>query len=150
MPLGRSPIKARRVAAVAAAKLSGRASRLLGRGGGTAFPGLVAARVDPGIVRDLSAQLPYGSIVVSGTNGKTTTARMLGSILSEAGYRPLRNTAGSNLMRGVASALVGQTDLGGNLWPRRRAVGLFEVDEAALPEVLASVTPRSLLLLDLF
>ncbi len=140
----------RRATAVAAGKLSAVVSRLLGKGGGTALPGLVATRVDPGIVRELSSQLEHGSVVVSGTNGKTTTARMLGAILSDASFAPLRNTSGSNLMRGLASSLISRSNLLGNLSRRDGSLGLFEADEAALPEILANVTPRAVLLLDLF
>jgi UDP-N-acetylmuramyl tripeptide synthase len=140
----------RRTAAVIAARVSGVASRALRRGGGTTLPGLVALRIDPTIVRTLSSQLTGGSIVVTGTNGKTTTSRMLGTILADAGYLPLRNEAGSNLMRGLASSLVQKATLAGNLSPGRHAVGLFEVDEAAMPEVLVTVNPTALLLLDLF
>jgi UDP-N-acetylmuramyl tripeptide synthase len=111
---------------------------------------MVATRLDPRIVRDLSAQLRHGSIVVSGTNGKTTTARMLGAVLSDASFAPLRNSAGSNLMRGLASSLISHTSVLGNLSAPGDSLGLFETDEAALPEVLATVAPRVVLLLNLF
>ena len=88
---------------MAAGKGSALATRVLGRGGGTALPGLVASRLDPSIVRKLASQLGGGTVAVSGTNGKTTTCRMRGAILTEAGLVPLRNGAGSNLMRGLAS-----------------------------------------------
>ena len=145
-----STLDVRRATAVAAGKLSATVTRLLGMGGGTALPGLVAARLDPRIVRDLSAQLMHGSVVVSGTNGKTTTARMLSAILSDASFAPLRNTAGSNLMRGLASSLISHTNVLGNLSSAGDSLGLFEADEAALPEVLATVAPKVVLLLDLF
>jgi UDP-N-acetylmuramyl tripeptide synthase len=145
-----STIDARLMAAVAAGKVSGTASRLLGRGGGSALPGLVATRLEPNLVRRLSAQLPGGAILVSGTNGKTTTSRMLGIILSHGGFAPLRNKSGSNLMRGVASALLEETNLLGSLSTDGRSLGLFEVDEAALPEILAALPARTLVLLDLF
>lgn len=140
----------RRAAAVNAARISALASRALGRGGGTALPGLIATALDPAIVADLTAQLPGGSVVVSGTNGKTTTARILASILTDAGYTPLRNESGSNLSRGLASSLVRETGITGNIAAHERALGLFEVDEAALPEVLSSIRPTRLVLLDLF
>jgi UDP-N-acetylmuramyl tripeptide synthase len=89
-------------------------------------------------------------MVVSGTNGKTTTARMLGAILSQASFSPLRNSAGSNLMRGLASSLISHTNFLGNLSAPQDSLGLFEADEAALPEVLSSVVPRVVLLLNLF
>src|SRR5215210_7982322 len=100
----RNPVLA---AAVTAGKASALATRLLGRGGGTAPPGLVAQVVYPGVLRALTAQLPEGSIMVTGTNGKTTTSRMLGSILQAAGREPLHNRSGSNLERGLVSTVVG-------------------------------------------
>jgi len=136
-------------AAVSAGKVSALATRLLGRGGGTALPGLVAQTVYPGVLRAITRQLPRGSIMVSGTNGKTTTARMLGSILEAAGMPPLHNRSGSNLERGLVSALVAAAGPAGGL-PQTYGSGLFEVDEAAVPGVLPSIQPRVLLLNNLF
>jgi UDP-N-acetylmuramyl tripeptide synthase len=129
--------------------MSALATRLLGRGGGTALPGLVAQKVYPGVLRSITAQLPGGSLMVSGTNGKTTTSRMIASILQSAGMPPLHNRSGSNLERGLISAVVGAASPAGNL-PSNYRCGLFEVDEAAMPAVLAAVRPRVLLLNNLF
>lgn len=137
------------VAAVAAGKASALATRLTGRGGGTALPGLVAHTVYPGVLRALTAQLPEGSIVVTGTNGKTTTARMLGSILQAAGLAPLHNRSGSNLERGLVSTVVGAATPSGGL-PSKLRAGLFEVDEAAVPCVLPAIRPRVALFNNLF
>lgn len=137
------------VAAVAAGKASALATRLMGRGGGTALPGLVAHTVYPGVLRALTAQLPEGSILVTGTNGKTTTARMLGSMLEAAGLDPLHNRSGSNLERGLVSTVVGAATLAGGL-PSQLQAGLFEVDEAAVPGVLPSIRPRVALFNNLF
>src|SRR5215218_4625948 len=93
--------------AISAGKMSALATRLLGRGGGTALPGLVAQRLYPGVLRAITAQLPNGSLMVSGTNGKTTTSRMIASILEAAGLMPLHNRSGSNLERGLISTVVG-------------------------------------------
>ncbi|HEX9989074.1 MAG TPA: Mur ligase family protein [Chloroflexia bacterium] len=137
------------VAAVNAGKASALATRLLGRGGGTALPGLVAQVVYPGVLRALTAQLPEGSFMVTGTNGKTTTSRMLASILEAAGLEPLHNRSGSNLERGLVSTVVGAaTPLGG--LPRDLRVGLFEVDEAAMPGALAAIRPKVALFNNLF
>src|SRR5207249_2662109 len=108
-------MKARTVAAIAAGKLSGATSRLLGRGGGTAVAGLAAQWVDPRIISDLAAQAGAGAIVVTGTNGKTTTALMISRIAEASGLRPLHNRSGSNLMRGVAAMLVEQASVGGRI-----------------------------------
>src|SRR5439155_4149843 len=83
--------------AVLAGKAVGYTSRRLGRGGGTALPGVIAERIDPRIVERLTSRLRAPRVLVTGTNGKTTTARLLGSILRAAGQEPIRNGAGSNL-----------------------------------------------------
>ena len=140
----------RMMAAIAAGKLAGAASRAFGRGGGTALPGVVAERVEPRLVERLAAQLGHGSIIVTGTNGKTTTAHMLSSIAAKAGYRPLHNRSGSNLMRGVATALLDDAGLRGSLSEAERRVGVFEVDEATLPEAVGALKPRVLLFSNLF
>jgi UDP-N-acetylmuramyl tripeptide synthase len=136
--------------AVLAGKFTATATRSLGRGGGTALPGLVATRVQPRLVQQLASQLAVGTTVVSGTNGKTTASRMLASILASSGFTVLRNASGSNLTRGVASALLGRVDLRGDIRGHARALGLFEVDEAALPEVVEMVQPSHLVLNNLF
>src|SRR3954453_18740697 len=129
------------VAAVAAGKASALATRALGRGGGTALPGLVAHAIYPRVLRDLTSQLPEGSVMLTGTNGKTTSSRMLGSILEAAGLQPLHNRSGSNLERGLIATMVDAATPSAGL-PRRLRVGLFEVDEATVPGVVAAVRPR--------
>ncbi len=109
-PIMRLP-DARLVAALAAAKGAYRATQLLGRSGGTAVPGLVGERVDPRLIGKLAARLPEGAVVVAGTNGKTTTARMLADILAAAGKRVLNNGAGSNLSRGIAASFARDSSL---------------------------------------
>jgi lipid II isoglutaminyl synthase (glutamine-hydrolysing) len=146
----RAGVRPRRLAAVGAGKLTALASRAMRLGGGTALPGAVATRLHPRLAAELAGQLHRGAILVSGTNGKTTTSRMLAGILADAGWTPVRNEAGSNLMRGVASSLVREAGLLGNLPQRNEAVGIFEVDEAALPQLAGALEPRALLLLDLF
>jgi UDP-N-acetylmuramyl tripeptide synthase len=140
----------RMLTAIAAGKLAGAASRAFGRGGGTALPGVVAERVEPRLVERLAAQLGHGSIIVTGTNGKTTTAHMLSSIAAKAGYRPLHNRSGSNLMRGVATALLDNAGLLGRLSDAERRLGVFEVDEATLAEAVRAIKPRVLLFTNLF
>jgi UDP-N-acetylmuramyl tripeptide synthase len=137
----------REMAAIAAAQGAGQAARLLRRGGGTALPGLVAERVSPRILRRLTRQLRRGVIIVTGTNGKTTTSRMLGAILDAAGWHAIHNRSGSNLVRGLIATLVQESNLGGNL---HADSGLFEVDEATVPAVVAQVRPRLLLINNLF
>ncbi len=140
----------RLTAAIAAGKLAGIASRAFGRGGGTALPGVLAERINPRLVERLAAQLGHGSVMVTGTNGKTTTAHMLSSVAAKAGYLPLHNRSGSNLMRGVATALLDKAGPLGRLSQAERRLGIFEVDEATLPEAVAAVRPRVLIFTNLF
>lgn len=130
---------------VTIARAAGRLSRRLGRGGGTSLPGKVLLKLRPQALSELGRELPRGVTVISATNGKTTTARLVASCAREAGWDLVANTSGANLLSGVATALL---DAQG----RRPApeAGLFEVDEAALVEVARQLRPRVLLLMNLF
>src|SRR6266851_5820058 len=123
-------------AEVAAARAVAGLSRLVGAGGGTTVPGKLLSKLDAGAIDRLAARLPAGVAVLSATNGKTTTAAMAAEILRPA-HRLAHNASGANLVSGVASTLLaaGGADL-----------GLLEVDEGALPEVLRRVRPRVLCL----
>jgi UDP-N-acetylmuramyl tripeptide synthase len=147
---GGPPSPLRRSTALLAAWLAGNASRALRRGGGTALPGLLAETLAPGLAAELASQLGGGSLVVTGTNGKTTTARMIAAIASMGGLEPLPNRSGSNLMRGIATALMAHTDLRGRLRAGSRRLGVFEIDEATLPEAAGALRPRVLLFTNLF
>ncbi len=122
------------------ARSVGRLSRATGRGGGTTLPGRVLLRLDPDAINKLGGGLEDGSTLISATNGKTTTASMLATILQAAGRDPVHNRAGSNMTWGVATALLEQ----------KGEEGLFEVDEAWLPEVAERLRPRTILLGNLF
>ena len=123
-----------------AARAVGSISRAAGRGGGTTLPGKLLWKVDPGSVDVLASRLPLGVALVSATNGKTTTAAMAARILGEE-HKLAWNRAGANLLSGIASALVSA---------RGAELGLFEVDEGALPEAAARMQPRVLALSNLF
>ena len=123
-----------------AARGIGAFSRAIGRGGGTTLPGKVLWKVDPAAVDALAARIPRGVALVSATNGKTTTTAMAAEILG-TDARLAWNRAGANLLSGIASALVAA---------RRAELGLFEVDEAALPEALVRTRPRVVTLGNLF
>jgi UDP-N-acetylmuramyl tripeptide synthase len=127
----------------ALARLLRAASRRLGRSGGTTAPGRLLLALSPGAVRDLSRRLDEGAVVLSATNGKTTTAAMLAAALAGDGRAVVHNRAGSNMAWGVATALLDARQGRGQL-------GLFEVDEAWLPSVAADVRPRMLVLANLF
>jgi lipid II isoglutaminyl synthase (glutamine-hydrolysing) len=121
-------------------RAAGALSRHAGRGGGTTLPGKLLWKVDPAAIDALAARLPLGSVAVSATNGKTTSTAMVAEIL-----RPhvhiAHNDSGANLVSGVASAL---------LDARGAELGLFEVDEGALPETTRRLRPKALLLANLF
>ncbi len=125
---------------IAAARLAARLSRLAGRGGGTTIPGKLLWKLDPGAIDRLAARLPEGAVLVSATNGKTTTTAMAAEILSPA-FRLAHNASGANLVSGVASALLAAPDA---------ELALLETDEAALPEVARRVRPRAVCLGNLF
>jgi UDP-N-acetylmuramyl tripeptide synthase len=127
-------------AEVVAARAAGRLSRLAGAGGGTTVPGKLLWKLDPAAVDRLASRLPLGSVLVSATNGKTTTTGMAAEILGGR-LRLAHNRSGANLVSGVASAL---------LDARGAELGLFEVDEAALPEVSRRLRPRAVCLGNLF
>src|SRR5215510_13605593 len=86
---------------VAVARGVGELSRRLGKGGGTTIPGKLLATLDPGSIDRLAARLPEGCVVVSATNGKTTTTAMVAEILRPL-HRLAHNAAGANLVSGVA------------------------------------------------
>jgi UDP-N-acetylmuramyl tripeptide synthase len=131
-----------------AAKAVGGLARRAGRGGGTSLPGKVLMRLEPKAIRMLAGRLERGSVVVSATNGKTTTAAMVASILERTGARLVHNRAGANMAGGVASALAAAARRGGR--ELDGDLGLFEVDEFWLGPVVEELEPRALLLGNLF
>ena len=142
-------LRPREQAAMLLGRLAGRAARRLGRGGGTALPGLIATRIAPGVTERLARLPDAGSIVITGTNGKTTTAHLLAGIARAAGLDPIANRSGSNLERGIVSAYLDATSGGGAAAGEQR-LGVLEVDEAALPGLLPALRPRAALFLNLF
>lgn len=127
------------------ARAAGRLSRTLGRGGGTTLPGRLLLRMRPQALAELGRELPHGTTVISATNGKTTTARLVASCAREQGWALVANSSGANLVSGVATALLEAR--GRNPEP---GAGLFEVNEAALAEVARQLEPRVLVLMNLF
>jgi lipid II isoglutaminyl synthase (glutamine-hydrolysing) len=127
-------------AEIAAARGVAALSRLAGTGGGTTVPGKLLSKLDPGAIDRLAARLPAGTAIVSATNGKTTTAAMAAEIL-RGRFRLAHNRSGANLVSGVASTLLASNGA---------ELGLLEVDEGALPEVMRRVHPRAVCLGNLF
>ena len=131
---------------IALARAVGALSRRGGRGG-TSLPGKVLMRLDADAVTRLSARLTRGTVLVSATNGKTTTATMTASILREAGIPLVHNRAGANMGGGIASTLLDAARAGGRI---DGELGLFEVDEFWLEQMVDQLRPRQLLLGNLF
>ena len=130
-----------------AARAVGALARRAGRGGGTSLPGKVLIRLEPEAIAELSSRLARGSVIVSATNGKTTTTAMIASVLGRAGVSVVHNRAGANMAGGVASTLLAASRAGGRI---DGDLGLFEVDEFWLPALVEQLGPRAILLGNLF
>ena len=131
---------------LALARAVGAVSRLRG-GGASSAPGKVLMRLDPGAIAELSSRLPLGSVLVSATNGKTTTSALLAGILERAGISLVNNRSGANMAGGIASTLLAAAGRRGKI---AGELGLFEVDELWLDSLAAELHPRAILLGNLF
>jgi lipid II isoglutaminyl synthase (glutamine-hydrolysing) len=126
-----------------AGKLISHTTRTLKIGGGSAAPGLYALKIDPNLVEKLAKKIPK-NIFITGTNGKTTTSRLLSHFLEKSGYKVIRNSTGSNLERGIASALIHGGDLA------KYNFGVWELDEAAFNIVAPKIKPDIVVFLNVF
>lgn len=131
---------------VAMARTVGAASSKVGHGG-TTLPGRIVRVIDPKIIARITEKLPRGGIIVSATNGKTTTSAMIAEIFAQERLKIAHNREGANLAAGVATALLKDTSINGR---PQADIGLFEVDEAAFPEVATQGVPKIILLMNLF
>jgi UDP-N-acetylmuramyl tripeptide synthase len=131
---------------LALARAVGALSRLRG-GGATSVPGRVLMRLQPDAIATLGARLAHGSVLLSATNGKTTTSTMTAGILSRAGVPLVHNQAGANMAGGIATALLDASRPRGQI---AGELGLFEVDEMWLAPVAAELHPRVIVLANLF
>lgn len=119
-------------------------SRRLGGGHGSALPGLVVEKLSPHFLGRLLTKLPEGVVLVSGTNGKTTTTKIIADLLRADGYQVFTNPSGSNFARGVISAALPVMRRG-----RLEAdIAVLELDEAHATHFVAQVKPRYSLLLN--
>jgi UDP-N-acetylmuramyl tripeptide synthase len=139
--------QARLTLALAAGKAAVTASKVLRVGGGTSFPGSVARWIDPDVLRKVATASDAGKVVVTGSNGKTTTCRMLAALAQASGLTVTQNRAGSNLLQGVISAAVRGTDLHGRMDAK---VFLLEVDEKTVRQVSPEVRPDAFLVTNIF
>jgi UDP-N-acetylmuramyl tripeptide synthase len=115
------------------------------RGGGSALPGLFVEKISPDFIKQTLAQLPEGVVIISGTNGKTTTTKMVVELLESQGLKVFTNRTGSNFSRGVAAALLGEIDLKGKL---DADIAVLEMDEAHAVKFAQTIPPRYSLLLN--
>jgi lipid II isoglutaminyl synthase (glutamine-hydrolysing) len=139
--------QARFALALAAGKVAATASRVLGAGGGTSFPGAAARWFDPRVLEKAAAATDASKVLVTGSNGKTTTCRMLAALAQASGLKVIQNRTGSNLLQGVISAAVQATDLRGRMDAQ---LLLLEVDEATVRLVTPEVHPDTLLITNIF
>ena len=114
--------------------------------GGSALPGKVVETLDPGFLARTLGKLPYGVVLISGTNGKTTTTRMVASMLRDAGLRVFTNPTGSNFTRGVVASLVQEMPVFGT--KLNADIAVLELDEAYAVHFVNQIKPRYSLLLN--
>lgn len=121
--------------------------RSLRLGAASVLPGSIARRIEPRLLQLLSQQVKNGVILIAGTNGKTTTALLLCTILERTGYKIAHNSTGANLENGLATALIENTSLLGAL---NVDYAILEVDENIVPKVLQPLQPKIIICLNLF
>ncbi|MEN6349790.1 MAG: MurT ligase domain-containing protein [Syntrophomonas sp.] len=138
--------KLRIMLAIIAGKLGIILSRMLGNQG-TDFPGRIALKVYPGLLKKLSANISIAKIIVTGTNGKTTTTNMLARILKENGHSFIHNQAGANMISGITTAFIEQANLTGT---KKFNYALLETDEANVPLLLKQTGAHYLLVTNFF
>jgi len=127
-------------------KILAAAARASGQGG-TTLPGRAALSLAPHLLSSLAGQLRRGSLLVTGTNGKTTTAYLLANILRQSGFRVLHNSSGSNLAWGIASSLIDAGSWRGTL---PYDLGILEVDEGAFPRLVKALQPKGAVITNIF
>lgn len=114
-------------------------------GSGSALPGLVIEKLDPNFAKDTLKKLPFGVVVVSGTNGKTTTTKIVSEILRDQGLKVFTNETGSNFLRGVNSAILRNVKLTGKF---DYDIAVLELDEAHAVKFVEQIPINYCLLLN--
>ncbi len=136
----------RLVLAILVGKISIIISRLLGNQGSN-FPGKMARRIYPSILKELALQVKGKIIVITGTNGKTTTTNMLARIISETGAALIHNESGANMLAGITTAFIEKSGL---ISRKQFDYALLETDEAHVPLLLNELNPSLLLITNFF
>lgn len=136
----------RLILAILAGKILIRLSRMLGKQG-SSLPGKLARKICPWILKDLAAKVEQKIIVVTGTNGKTTTSNMLARIIEERGNSLVHNRAGANMIPGITTAFIEGTSLSGQ---KHFDYALLETDEANVPLLLKEVNAGLILITNFF
>lgn len=139
--------RARLALAISAGKLAGASGRFFRIGGGTSLPGMIARRIDPNVLKSVVGASKAKKIVITGSNGKTTTARMVATFADYSGRRVSHNRTGSNMLQGVTSVAVNFADIFGRL---DSDVLLFEIDEGTIPLAVPEIRPDIVLITNIF
>lgn len=122
-------------------------SRFLNLGHGSTWPGHIALILNKYFIADVLNKSQIKIIVIAGTNGKTTTGKLIQTILEKNGRKVFQNTAGANLLNGIASSLIINSSFLGSI---ETDYAIFEVDENTLPLLLTEIKPNAVILLNLF
>lgn len=128
-------------------KLVSSLSSSLNLGSGSTWPGHIVLSLNKNFIKDLLKGSKTKIILVAGTNGKTTTSKMLSTMISQAGFSVFQNEGGANLLNGIASALIQSATTTGKI---NSNFAIFEVDENTLPHIASQIKPEMLILLNLF
>ena len=128
-------------------KAFSKTSNLLNLGNGSTWPGHIALKLNNKFIRNIVDKNELKIIIIAGTNGKTTTSKLIEQILGKSNQKVMRNISGANLLNGLASSLIENSNLTGKI---KKNYAIFEIDENSLPQVLKETTPDYLVLLDLF
>lgn len=136
----------RKIMAILAGKLLINLSRMVGNQG-TNFPGRIALMIYPPLLQELGKNTYKDTFIITGTNGKTTTTNMLAEIFKENGNSYVHNRAGANMLSGITTAFIQQTDFTGR---KTFDYALLETDEANVPLLIAHIKPRLILITNFF
>ncbi len=132
---------------IAAGKVTNAIIKEFGLGSGSTWPGHIALKLNKTFLKDLTNKKNLKIVLIVGTNGKTTTAKLLRHILEKNGLKVFQNDEGANLINGIATSLLRNSTILNNI-PYDAAI--FEVDENNLPKVLAQINPSAIVFLNLF